>query len=175
MSVQLRIASAADADTLSAIGRSTFSETFGHLYPPEDLAAFLENHAPDHYRTWLSDPAYRLWLAEKQGRVVGYALAGACKLPHPEVTPSCGELVRIYVSQEAQGAGAGSILLKATLDWLQTPGRTLWIGVWSGNHGAQKLYGRHGFSKAGTYEFPVGETRDLEYILRRRPGDIPTD
>ena len=173
MTVQLRVASAADAATLSALGRSTFTETFGHLYPPEDLAAFLQDHAPERYAAWANDPAYRIWLAERDAQAVGYAFAGPCDLPHAEVTPACGELKRIYVDKRAQGAGAGSLLLQASLDWLQTPGRALWIGVWSENHGAQRLYGRHGFQKVGAYAFAVGKTRDHEFILRRLASEIP--
>ena len=30
-----------------------------------------------------------------------------------------------------------------------------------------RLYGRHGFVKVGEYGFPVGETIDREFILRR--------
>ena len=45
--------------------------------------------------------------------------------------------------------------------------RDVWIGVWSENHGAQRLYARHGFEKVGEYEFKVGQTRDHEFILRR--------
>ena len=45
--------------------------------------------------------------------------------------------------------------------------RTLWIGVWSENHGAQRFYARHGFVHVGEYEFPVGRVRDREFILRR--------
>jgi len=41
--------------------------------------------------------------------------------------------------------------------------------VWSENFGAQRFYARYGFSKVGTYEFPVGQVRDLEFILRRPP------
>jgi len=41
--------------------------------------------------------------------------------------------------------------------------------VWSENFGAQRFYARYGFEKVGTYEFPVGQTRDLEFILRRAP------
>jgi ribosomal protein S18 acetylase RimI-like enzyme len=60
------------------------------------------------------------------------------------------------------------MLLKTALDWLEKDGpRTLWIGVWSENFGAQKLYERMGFVKAGEYFFPVGEVRDLEFVLRR--------
>jgi GNAT superfamily N-acetyltransferase len=174
ISTHLRRATPADAETLSALGERTFADTFGHLYPPEDLADFMQNHAPTLYAGWAADPACLLLIAEREGSAIGYALSGPCSLPHAEVTPGCGELKRIYVDKAAQGAGAGSLLLNASLDWLQTPGRTLWIGVWSENHGAQRLYGRHGFSQAGTYEFPVGKTRDHEFILRRRAEEIPT-
>ena len=171
--VQIRRATRDDAQTLSALGAKTFADTFGHLYPPEDLADFMVNHAPELYVGWATDPAYLLLIAEQDGAAIGYALSGPCSLPHAEVTSGCGELKRIYVDKAAQGAGAGSLMLNASLDWLQTPGRTLWIGVWSENYGAQRLYGRHGFRQVGAYEFPVGKTRDHEFILRRRADEVP--
>jgi GNAT superfamily N-acetyltransferase len=165
----LRIATPADAETLAALGAATFTRSFGHHYPPADLAAFLAaEHQPGAYAAWAGDPRYRLWLAEQDGAAVGYALAGPCGLPHPEVTPACGELKRIYVDAAARGEGLGSRLLQAALDWLSAPGRDLWIGVWSENPGAQRLYGRHGFERAGDYQFAVGQTRDFEFILRRK-------
>jgi RimJ/RimL family protein N-acetyltransferase len=54
------------------------------------------------------------------------------------------------------------------LEWLAAQGYSpLYVGVWSGNSGAQRLYGRFGFEKIGEYDFPVGEHLDREYILRR--------
>ncbi len=164
----IRRAVPADAETLSELGRDTFTETFGHLYPPEDLAAFLDGyHTPEAYLHYLRRDDCRLWIAKRDGRAVGYVLAGSCDLPHAEVTPQCGELKRIYVRKSEQGSGLGGKLLTTALDWLHKPGRRLWIGVWSGNHGAQRLYQRHGFAKVGEYLFPVGETRDQEFILMR--------
>jgi len=164
----LRRATVADAETLTALGRETFRASFGHLYPAEDLRDFLAGaHTPEQYAAWAADPAYGLWIAESGDAPIGYALAGPNTLPHPDAAPGDGELKRIYVSQAAQGAGAGSLLLRVALDWLSKPGRPLWIGVWSENHGAQKLYGRHDFVKVGEYEFPVGQSRDREFILRR--------
>ena len=164
----LRTATPEDAELLTALGRETFTSAFGHLYPPRDLQAFLaEAHTPAKYAAWAADPAYGLWIAELDGKAIGYALVGPNTLPHPEAAPGDGELKRIYVSSAAQGAGAGSLLMKAALDFLDRLRRPLWIGVWSQNHGAQKLYGRHGFVKAGEYEFLVGESRDHEFILRR--------
>jgi len=165
----IRRATSEDAEALSRVGKETFVETFGHLYPPQDLEAFLEAaYGLEKTRRDLADQAKAAWLVEVDGQVVGHALAGPCDLPHDEVTPACGELKRLYVLKAFQGGGTGSRLLTTVLAWLERDGpRPLWIGVWSENHGAQKLYGRMGFEKVGEYEFPVGETRDLEFILRR--------
>ena len=167
--VGLRSAGTNDAEILSALGRTTFTETFGYRYSAEDLGTFLTTeHTPEKYAAWAADDRYGLWIAERDGEVLGYALAGPCGLPHADVTPECGELKRIYLVREAQGAGAGSLLLHASLGWLTKPGRQLWIGVWSENYGAQRLYARHGFEQVGTYDFMVGACRDHEFILRRR-------
>ena len=164
--MSVRRAHADEADALAALGAETFVETFGHLYPPADLADFLaEAYAPSLYARWAADPRFGLWVAERDGRPIGHAVAGPCHLPHAEVTPDCGELWRLYVRREAQGQGLGGDLLEVALDWLARPGRRLWIGVWSENLGAQRLYARYGFSKVGEYAFSVGETRDREFIL----------
>jgi ribosomal protein S18 acetylase RimI-like enzyme len=168
----IRRAGPADAEALSRIGAATFTETFAHLYPPEDLAAFLPYaYGLERTRADLADPTRALWIVEAGDRVVGYALAGPCDLPHPEVTATCGELKRLYLLREFQGGGTGGRLLEETLAWLGSQQRqTLWIGVWSENHGAQRLYGRLGFEKVGEYGFPVGKTIDREFILRRGPA-----
>ncbi|NBU27426.1 MAG: GNAT family N-acetyltransferase, partial [Caulobacteraceae bacterium] len=76
--------------------------------------------------------------------------------------------IQVPGGQTHQGGGTGRRLLDLTLDWLRQEGRsTVWIGVWSENFGAQRLYGRLGFEKVGEYGFPVGKTLDREFILRR--------
>lgn len=167
--MELRRATVPDAQALSALSSTCFTQTFGHLYPPQDLSHFLdEAYAPAAWASLLSDPAYATWLLESGGVAIGYATAGACSLPHADVAPGDGELKRLYVLQEHQGRGRGSRLFDAALAWLLRDGpRTLWIGVWSENHGAQRFYARHGFERVGDYDFVVGNTRDHEFILRR--------
>ena len=165
----MRRAGPDDAEALAGIGQRTFAEAFGHLYPAEDLADFLGSaHSVARARSDLANPAKAAWLVESDGEAVGYALAGPCKLPHPEVTPACGELDRIYLLKAYQGGGTGSRLLAEVLAWLERDGpRRLWLGVWSENLGAQKLYARHGFEVVGSYDFVVGNSRDYELIMRR--------
>lgn len=103
------------------------------------------------------------------GGPVGYVVAGPCKLPAPDLEPRAGEVRELYLLASHQGRGLGSQLLEAALDWLDHEGRTpLYIGVWSENLGAQRLYGRYGFEKIGEYDFPVGRQLDREFILKRR-------
>ncbi|MGO4611853.1 GNAT family N-acetyltransferase, partial [Variovorax sp. 2RAF20] len=67
----------------------------------------------------LSDPAKASWILELDGQAIGYALAGPCDLPHPDVQADHGELKRIYVLKDHQGGGRGSLLLNTALEWLE--------------------------------------------------------
>ncbi len=165
----IRRANVDDAEVLSALGARTFSETFRHLYDPEDLNAFMADvYSVEKTGRDLADPRRALWLVEEGGEAIGYALAGPCDLPHAEVTPACGELKRIYFVQGRQGGGLGRRLFAEVMDWLQSEWqRSVWIGVWSENFGAQRFYARHGFEQVGEYGFKVGRTVDREFILRR--------
>ncbi|RAK58027.1 GNAT family N-acetyltransferase [Phenylobacterium deserti] len=173
----IRRAGPADAEALSRIASATFTQTFGHLYPPEDLSNFLaQSYSVASMQVDLADPGKGAWLVEATGEVIGYAQAGPCGLPHPQVTAACGELKRFYLLQGRQGDGVGGRLFEAVMAWLQADGpRTVWIGVWSENFGAQRFYERRGFVKVGDYGFPVGDTVDHEFILRRGAETFSND
>ena len=170
----IRQAVPADAEALARIGAATFTETFGHLYPPADLAAFLaEHHSPARAAADLAHPKKAAWIAEVDGEVVGYAAVGPSDLPHAGVGPGSGELKRLYVDASQQGLGTGRRLLETALAWLEAAGLgDIWLSVWSENHGAQRLYHRYGFEYVDTYLFQVGSVHDKEFMFRRRkvPG-----
>ena len=196
----IRRATPADAKALSTLSRTCFTQTFGHLYDPADLAVFLdEAYAPDVLHAELEDPDRATWLLfeaatdeapapfsspadhpnapEPRGQApassatqapIGYVTACPASLPHPDVAPGDGEVQRLYILEGHQGGGRGTLLLNTALEWLERDGpRTLWIGVWSENYGAQRLYARHGFEIVGEYSFMVGDHADRELITRR--------
>lgn len=169
----IRPARLEDAEPLARLGRQTFIDTFvtgfGIPYPKDDLAAFLDaGFSTAATEGKLAETGAAWWVAEQDGELLAFANAGPNDLPHPEARPSHMELRRLYVSKTAQGLGLGTRLLTLSLDWMErhTDG-SLWIGVWSGNLKAQKLYAAHGFEKAGEYQYPVGRWLDDEFILRR--------
>ncbi len=167
--LHIREAVLADVEELVELSKRTFTQTFGAGYPPEDLENFLASaYTVERYCAYISDSKSNVWVVASENTLCGYVLAGACSLPHLEVKPGDGEVIRLYMLQEYQGCGWGTKLFETALDWLIASGAaTLWLGVWSENYGAQKLYHRYGFSYAGEYEFIVGNSRDREFIYRK--------
>ena len=60
MTLVYRGATVADADEMARLGAHTFTHTFGHLYQPDDLQLFLQNHSPENWRKELGDPAFEV-------------------------------------------------------------------------------------------------------------------
>lgn len=171
MTFTIRRATPADADRVAELACRNFTETFGALYPPEDLAYFLAvSYTPETQRAALEDPRYAVWLLEDGDEAIGHILVGPCGLPHPEAREEDGEIKRLYILARAHNGGWGAKLMETAMQWLLRDGqRTLWVGVWSENFGAQRFYARYGFERAGEYLFPVGQTNDHEFIFRRAP------
>ena len=131
----------------------------------------------------IAKPGVAVWVAEDAGALdagalAAYAVLGPCKLPHPAVTSACIELRRLYVAPDRLGAGLGTQMMDAAIlpafATAAASGGDAWVGVYSGNGGAQRFYARYAFAEAGEYEFPVGPVRDREFILRRPAHLLPT-
>lgn len=165
----VRRAAPSDTAELAQLAAITFTETFGHLYPPEDLASYVASaYTAETCLQALTDPRLAYWLVGAPGEpAVGFALAGYCKLPVANLESSAGELRQLYVRATHQQQRLGTRLFETALAWLEERHSPLYIGVWSKNHGAQRFYARYGFVKVGEYGFPVGKTIDRELILRR--------
>jgi diamine N-acetyltransferase len=166
----IRLAMPKDAAALAALGAATFTETFGHLYPPENLQSFLTNsHSAAAWTRILTDTQRAAWIAELADTTpIGFINVGACKLPIENRETHAGEIQQLYVLAKYHNLKLGSQLMDLGVNWLITQGRTpLYVGVWSENFGAQRFYGRYGFKKVGEYGFPVGSTVDREFILKR--------
>ena len=165
MTVTYRDAGPEDAETLSALGRATFTETFGHLYTPENLAAFLLSHSPERWRAELSDPAFLVRLAEEDGRAAAYAKLGPPSLPFEVRRPSI-ELRQFYVLKPWQGTGVARELMRWALAEARARAEEMYLSVFVDNHRARRFYEGYGFEVIGTYHFMVGSHADDDLIMR---------
>lgn len=168
MAITYRDATPADAPLMAEIGPRSFTETFGHLYSPENLAAFLVNHAEDKWLAELANPAFKVRLAEEDGAAVGFAKLGPPSLPF-EVTGPTAELRQLYVLGPWQGAGVAKVLM----DWVLEEARRrraewLYLSVFTDNHRARRFYACYGFEEVGPYAFMVGTHEDEDIIMKVR-------
>ena len=166
MTVDFRIANAADADELSALGVHTFTDTFGHLYQPADLELFLQNHSASNWARDLNDPAFEVRVAERGGQLVGYVKLGPPHLPF-EPRGEAAELRQLYVLEEVKGQGIAHELM----DWAIERARDrradyLYLSVFTENHRARRFYEKYGFEPEGTYAFMVGNHADEDIVMR---------
>jgi len=168
--VTYRDATPADAALMARIGPETFTETFGHLYTPENLAAFLTNHKEENWRTELEDKRYAVRIAEQGGAAAGFAKVGPPSLPDSlplAVEGPAAELKQLYVLKPWQGAGVAQSLMDWVLGEARRRGAAeLYLSVFIDNHRARRFYARHGFEEVGRYAFMVGTHADEDIIMR---------
>ncbi|TMJ18172.1 MAG: GNAT family N-acetyltransferase [Alphaproteobacteria bacterium] len=161
-----RDATIADAALLADLSRRSFTETFGHLYRPEDLQAFVERLNEAGWAGELANPAYEVRLAYSDGEPAGFAKLGPITLPVTPDVPAL-ELRQLYLLKPFHGLGIADELMA----WLQTRARArgaqeLYLSVWSQNERARRFYARYGFVYVGPYAFMVGEQADEDEIMK---------
>lgn len=165
----LREATPADIPALARLAQDTYVETFGHLYRPEDLAAFFDEVLSESaIAAEMGDPRVAYRVVEDAGHLIGYCKIGPVKVP-VEATEPALELRQLYLRQSAQGLGLGDALMAWAMPEARDRGaRVLYLSVYSDNHRAQRFYRRHGFQHGGEYRFMVGEQADHEFWWWRR-------
>lgn len=135
-----------------------------------DVAAVADLEAQSFSSPWhpstflrlLDRPGAELWVLEKDGEVMAYAVLW-CVLDQ-------AELANIAVRPEVRGRGLGSALLDHVLDVARGRGiRSVFLEVRESNRVARDLYAGRGFEEVGVrrgyYDTPSEDARVLELRL----------
>ena len=156
----------AEAATLAALFRQCFTDTFGHLYRPQDLAAFLAQSSIARWREELADPDFAFCLVRVAGAPVGFAKLAPVALPVTPAGPAI-ELRQFYLLAGQHGTGLAQRLMAWVLDEARRrSARELFLSVFIDNHRARRFYERYGFERIGTYAFMVGSHADEDELMR---------
>jgi diamine N-acetyltransferase len=167
MNLTYRRGEVADAGAVDHVFRSSFIDTFAHLYRPEDLEAFLAKFTLEAWQRELGDERFVFRMAEADGRPIGFAKLGPPDLPI-EASGPWVELRQLYVLNEWRGAGAARELMDWALEEAKSRGANdLYLTVYTDNHRARRFYQKYGFEEIGPYAFMVGEQADEDIIMRK--------
>lgn len=167
--MHLRPANSADIPALLALSRASFTDAFGHLYNPDDLAEFLDTHRTRGKLTAdIESSVIEVTVAEEDGALLGYSIVhlaeGFAQRPPPGPEHPA-TLSQLYCARETGGRGIGTQLLENALQVARANGcDAVQLSVYSENFGAQRLYQRYGFRKVADIDFWVGNHRDDEFL-----------
>lgn len=109
----VRSAQASDATAIARVSARAFEATYRGIVPDPALDEWI-SHAPTTWRDALErsepDTPTRVWVAERSGLVIGYAVASPGKdwwRPPPD---GAGEITSLYLDPEVIGTGVGRLL-----------------------------------------------------------------
>ncbi len=161
---QVRRATLADAEALSAFAREVFPLGGRPGASQADLDTYFESKiTPAHFRTAIADENVLLFVAEWESEVAGYGEL-LRKSPHPQIVePSPSEVRKLYVGPRFHGHGIADALMRAMLAEANNP---VWLGVFSENPRAIRFYERWGFKIIGTQTFLVGDDPQDDFLMR---------
>ena len=165
----IRRGEADDAGLLAQLGARTFSEAFAAHNTPEDMAAYLASaFSPTQQAAELADPHCLFQIAETNGVAIGYAMLRSGDALDGVAGEKPIELVRLYVSRESLGSGAGAALMQACIgEAKQRDYETLWLGVWEHNHRARAFYHKWNFIEVGKHVFQLGDDPQTDILMQR--------
>lgn len=165
--IAYRDAVPADGSELAAMARRCFTDTFGTLYRPADLAAFLDQaFGAAGLPSQIGDPDFRIRLATQDGAIIGFAKTGPVAFPG-DWPATAIELYQLYVLAGHHGDGVGPALMDWSIATARAEARTeMILSVYVDNHRARRFYERYGFEEIGRYIFMVGDQPDDDRIMR---------
>lgn len=172
MTIHVADADESDLDELVDVAARTFPLACPPSAEPADIAAFIATQLTlDRFAGYLRDPHRKVLIARNDQRISGYAMLIRGVGTDPDVRRAVTghpavELSKMYVLPDAHGAGIAAALMRASLTAAQTLGAVcVWLGVNQENQRAQRFYGKHGFTRAGTKTFQLGARIEHDYVM----------
>jgi GNAT superfamily N-acetyltransferase len=135
--VEIRRASVSDAADIATVHVRTWQAAYRHVFGAERLAGLDVDRRVAGWTRALEE-GEAIFVADDDGRVVGFVSVDAC------------ELRAIYTLPGAWGSGAGAALMRAAVEQLREDGCTeAFLWVLEGNPRARRFYEREGWDLDG--------------------------
>ena len=144
----IRPATAADEAALGRYGAALMREH--HAFDAQRF--FLPPDPERGYGRFLvsaiGDKESVVFVAERDGVVIGYVYAGLEPLSWKDLRAACGFVHDVYVDENARGMRAGERLTRTAIEWLEAHGAPrVVVQSAARNDKAQRLFDRLGFRR----------------------------
>ena len=159
-----------DIPALAALAAKTYTETFGHSFSAEDLAAEIKaTRSQDYFRAAMKEDT--ILLAVDGDRIAGYVQLSDVKInvKGAEVKDGDQAVNAIYIHADYQGQGIGRALMDAAFVHPRFKNASnIFIDVWDKNERALNFYLNYGFKVVGKCEVVTdGEVTGHDLVLAR--------
>ena len=142
--MEVRLATAADADGVESVRIHAWRVAYRHVFPPDDLDALPVDPERWRARLHVPPPGWTTFVAADDGRVVGFASVGPSR-----DEDGLGELFAIYVAPDAWSTGAGRALIERAEEQLRSEYDVATLWVLEDNPRARLFYERAGWAPDG--------------------------
>jgi ribosomal protein S18 acetylase RimI-like enzyme len=166
-SLQIRQATAKDADSLANLAARTFVDTYDDLTRREAEAYIGEFLSPLAFAAHIESPTSAVFVAETHA-LAGYLLLEVTRSPISLGLSNQIECVRLFVDTDSKGLRIGSNLLDRAISYsMRTKSDVMWLKVWDQNTRAIEFYEKRGFQVQGSVEYTEGgmDRRFCERLL----------
>ena len=166
ITIEIRLAKKEDAPSIALLGRTTFTETFGHFFrDQQDLIDYYNlTFSVQKIEAAIEKPNNIFWIAFANRLPVGYAkLKLNSQSEFVESTNVC-QLQKIYVLKDFLsmkiGLGLQDALLKKAKE---LSFNQIWLSVLNSNERAIRFYEKSGFEEVGNHDFQIGK-ENFEFV-----------
>ncbi|WP_265522154.1 GNAT family N-acetyltransferase [Oerskovia flava] len=164
--VTIRTATPRDAAVIAQVHIASWRGAYAGIVPDEYLASLDVDQREELWAKILSGGEGSLWVAEADGRALGFANLGPSR--DEDAEDGDLEIYAIYLDPEAWGRGVARDLMRTMLGEVP-PGTPVSLWVLADNERAKHFYRRHGFQPDGVERREDIGGKDLTEVRFRRP------
>lgn len=121
LSVQFRKASLSDCREIAAVKRQVWETTYRGIYPDAKIDGYDWQMQAEKFSSLLRQKEASLYVAEKNGKIIGYM---GCGKNFRKTFGETNEILLLYVLKEFQGCGIGRKFFMMAKDELRQNGCT---------------------------------------------------
>jgi ribosomal protein S18 acetylase RimI-like enzyme len=167
--VEIRRATAADAEMLAGLALQIFLDTFAAQNDPADVELHVQAHYGRKIQAGeLEDPSLTYLVAEVNSEPVGFAMLGEPRSDSCRSMDRPIELFRFYVHRDWHGKGVAVPMMQAVYEEARARGgRTICLSVWQKNPRAIRFYEKIGYRIAGTQPYILGNDLQTDWTMIR--------